>query len=728
MSDQLRQLIRLLGLGQPPFASRKDAERFGEELRKVNLRRMMWVVITTTGLSVLLLLFNLLATEEEAFFGWQAYDLIGSALFIVLGFLALKGDLPDWLRSTLPVLYVIFWLSLMDGYYFSGLEKYGNTTVYSLGVIVPGVLFVLSPRFLIPILTINHAIYCVVLTQVDLTSTDLLPAYLLGSFAVLISALAGCFMFAARLRSFQQSLAIRNAESNLRAILENIPFLAWLRDTDGRFLAINQPCAEEIGRSRSEIIGRHIMEIYPVEQAKAYLQEDREVINGSERLHEEQQLELGGTTRWFEVFKSPVMDDDGQIRGICGLARDVTDRHEMEQHLAIARESALAADKAKSEFLAAMSHEIRTPMNSVLGYAQLMREMPMDAPQREHLETIVQSSNLLLAVINDILDFSKIEAGSIQLTSDSFDMVKLARNAIRMFEAQADAKGLDLELDATPESLPVRGDYHRIQQILVNLLSNAVKFTEAGKVVLEIRAAKEKGPDGRRRIRFAVSDTGVGVPEDQRELLFEPFRQLDSSPGRRHGGTGLGLVIVSRLCQLMDGAISFESEVGRGSTFTAEIRLVDAGPVGPTDRDEGGTVERELTGKRVLVVEDNSANRRLVELILGRWKAEVETARSGEEALERLDSEHYDVVLMDVQMPGMDGMEATRILRQREAERECRRTPVIALTAFATTADRQLCLDAGMDDFVTKPLTPDTLWAGLSKALGADLPAERPVP
>jgi len=693
------------------FRSERDTLLFRGELERVNLRRVMWIVVTTTCLSLASVGFNLFLVGDRLLEAWQIYDLAGSLLFIGLGIAALKRALPRAISLLLAPAYVIFWISLMMGYYFSALPIFGDTAVYALGVIMPGVLLLLSPRFFLPVLLVNHAVYCLLLLRAGLDANVLLSAYLMGSLAVLISALANAFLFAGKVRSFLQREEILRVEENLRAILENIPFLAWLRDADGRFLALNQPYADQVGLRVGQIVGKTIDEIFPEDEARLYRGEDLTVMKTGRRFYDQQEVLTEGEKRWLEVFKAPVLDRGGQVRGTCGVARDVTERRQIEEHLAAAREDALAADRAKSEFLASMSHEIRTPMNSVLGYARLLEEMSMPPEQREHVETIHHSSKLLLTVINDILDFSKIEAGSIDLMNEPINLRELADTVLRMFRAQAREKGLELKLTLPPTLPVVRGDQHRLQQILVNLLSNALKFTDEGHVGVEV-TAESSGPDDV-RVAFRVEDTGVGISTDKQDELFQPFRQVDSSPARRHGGTGLGLVIVSRLCGLMGGSIKVYSQLGEGSLFTAEVVLprdTSAPEIAPPTPTSTGS---PLEGLSVLIVEDNASNRRLVELILTRQGVICHCAERGEQALEMIAENSFDVILMDVQMPHMDGMEVTRRVREREQNSGAGRLHIIALTAFATTADRELCIEAGMDDFVSKPITPETLQRAL---------------
>jgi signal transduction histidine kinase/ActR/RegA family two-component response regulator len=397
------------------------------------------------------------------------------------------------------------------------------------------------------------------------------------------------------------------------------------------------------------------------------------------------------------------------------LQNEMAERRHAEIEAQEARKGAEDANHAKSEFLATMSHEIRTPMNSIIGFTDLLLESRLGDEQREWVAIIRESGRSLLAIINDILDLSKIEAGKIELERIVFSPGRSARETCELLLAGARKKGLRLEHDV-PASLPrhVIGDPARFRQVLVNLVSNSLKFTAEGgvRVVYSWEPVGEGNAQG--VLQVEVIDTGIGIAKDKVDRLFQRFNQAERSTTRRFGGSGLGLSIAKRLVELMDGEIGVKSEPGRGSTFWFRIPFdpTDAAEVvvapAPPELAPAGAAPRQL---RVLVADDVEFNQRLASLMLGKLGCTVDCARDGRHAVDQTAAQHYDVVFMDCQMPELDGFEATREIRQREQAGVTtgRRVPIVAMTASAVVGDRELCLAAGMDDYVTKPLNVDEL-------------------
>ncbi len=432
------------------------------------------------------------------------------------------------------------------------------------------------------------------------------------------------------------------------------------------------------------------------------------------------QYRRDGQTLWAECNVMPVTDSTGALRQWIAIATDITKRRQTEEALRQAKETAEANSRAKSDFMANLSHEIRTPMNVIMGMTDLVLNTDLSAAQRGYLETVQLSAEGLLQLLNEILDLSKIEAGKFQVEHIDFDLPQLIRDTVRAMHGRAREKNLKLSA-VLAEDLPrfVRGDPVRLRQILLNLISNAIKFTPQGEVNVVAESPWQRDDDV--GLHCQVCDTGIGIPADRLDKIFESFTQVDASTTRRFGGTGLGLTITAELVRLMQGRIWVQSREGAGSTFHFALPLKRGTPPAITDASRVGAQKRSPPSSsatcplRILVADDHEANRHLVTTILSKRGHQCLEAASGHEAVQIAQHQPLDVVLMDVQMPDMDGFAATAAIRQQERETG-RHLPIVALTAHAMAGDEQRCLAAGMDAYMAKPLRPRDL-VGLVETL-----------
>ena len=515
-----------------------------------------------------------------------------------------------------------------------------------------------------------------------------------------------------------------------RAIIEGMREGVVALDNDDHVVEINQAAERMFGVFADQVVGQ------PAKVAFAKHPRVVDWIMTESETRRQGVLSVEGTRRRYDIRIS-VLYDRMRRAGRLITFHDITKLAEAEHEMQRAMEAAEAASHFKSEFLANMSHEIRTPMNAIVGMTDLALEGHLDPEQREYLEIVKSSADSLLAIINDILDFSKIEVGRLGLDEVPFALTKLLEETMKMLAVKAAEKELQLSCDVAA-SVPdgVIGDPLRLRQILINLVGNAIKFTDEGEVRVEVEL--RDGPPlvgDEVRLRFSVSDTGIGIDPAKRQLIFESFAQADTSTTRVFGGTGLGLTIASHLIGLMGGEIDLESEVGEGSVFrfttvldVASPAQLDAAPLLPPPaigaslqpavpkRIDEPTERASAGALRVLVADDNPVNQRMTALLLKGKGHAVTVVADGRDAVEELADSEYDIVLMDVQMPNMDGIEATQAIRSGE-KWTGRHIPIIALTAHAMKGDRERFLAAGMDEYVSKPVDPPVLFDVMNRLL-----------
>ncbi len=499
----------------------------------------------------------------------------------------------------------------------------------------------------------------------------------------------------------------------LDSVLDSIDAHVYMKDRERRYIYVNARTAEAMGQPAEDIIGKLDREVMTPEQADFYWRQDSRIFaDGARHANQVEFTQPDGEVRQLWTVKVPVLLD-GEVSAVIGLSTDVTELHKLKAQ-------ADAANQAKSTFLSNMSHEIRTPMNSIIGMSHLALRTVANPKQRDYLEKIHHSSQHLLGIINDILDFSKIEAGKLELEVLDFGLGALMQNIANQLGDAAANKHLSLDFEIDPAlAQQLRGDPLRLEQVLLNFTSNAIKFSENGRIRVRALASSESGSgsgsESEIMVRFEVEDAGIGMSEAEIADLFKSFHQADPSTTRKYGGTGLGLVISKQLAELMGGTVGVDSIPGHGSCFWFTARLGKA-----VNFLQGGgsavdpAVLEQLRGAYILLVEDNIFSQQVGQELLEEAGSTVVVANNGKEAIDLMLKERFDCVLMDVQMPVMDGFEATRMIR---SDPRLRDALVIAMTANAGRDDQARCLDAGMNEFVTKPISPRLLFEVIAKWL-----------
>ena len=535
-----------------------------------------------------------------------------------------------------------------------------------------------------------------------------------------VAALLGLLLYqGARLSA--RDAAAKSLERNvkmLRALIDTLPDFLYAKDLDCRFLVANKAVADAMHSTPSELTGRTDADFYPPEVAKSFLEDEQAVLRTGAPLinRSERAKDAAGDDIVLLTSKVPLKDEHGSTIGLVGVGRNITARVRAEEATKLARVAAEAANRAKSEFLANMSHEIRTPMNGVIGMSELLLETELDPGQRDCAETIHESGRTLLAIINDILDFSKIEAGKLELEQVEMDLRATVEDTSRVLAVQAHTKGIELTVSTDP-TIPevVLGDPGRLRQVITNLAGNAIKFTTQGEVNIDVQRLEAVGPEV--LLQFSVRDTGIGIPPDRIESLFQAFTQVDASTTRRFGGTGLGLSIVAKLVNLMGGTVGVESQEGLGSRFwftacfgAASAAIFPGAEVTPA----------QLRGKRILAVDDNATNLRILAGQLKLCGVEGEFAKEPEQAvqiMQRAASEGhpFDIVLLDFDMPSINGGQLGKEIQEDAALRDSR---LILLTSSGQVADGRKFAELGFAGYLLKPVSQRDLVDCLLLVLG----------
>lgn len=481
---------------------------------------------------------------------------------------------------------------------------------------------------------------------------------------------------------------------------------------DGFVITANQNFLDLMGYQLNEIQGRHHSIFCPPDYAltETYQQKWASLRRGEFVHGEFLRYGKNGKTTWINASYSPIRDIDGKVIKVLMFMMDISERKQMEQEMRQAKETAEQAASAKSTFLANMSHEIRTPMNSIIGFSDLLLDTPMAEEQRHYLSTISQSAKSLLHLLNDILDSAKLEKGMLELEMLDFSLRELVDNLISSLWLQARKKNLDLKLSLDPQLADYYiGAEHRIRQVLTNLLGNAIKFTATGYVELNVHLTLQG------EVQFDIIDTGIGIDEDRLDVIFEPFTQADASMSRRFGGTGLGTTISKQLVELMGGRITASSEIGSGSCFSVILPLAEGHA--QQSAEQNNALPFTLPALNILAADDIEQNRRLLKIVLEKQGHQLTLASNGQEVVDAWQAQSYDVILMDVQMPIMDGLSASMRIRALEQASGRVKTPIIALTASVLAQDRLAATEAGMDGFASKPIELPLLLAEMHRVL-----------
>ncbi|MEN7551369.1 PAS domain S-box protein [Rapidithrix thailandica] len=506
---------------------------------------------------------------------------------------------------------------------------------------------------------------------------------------------------------------IKKSEEKYRGIIENMELGLLEVDRDGKITRAFDRFCEMLGYAPQELKGKEAISTFVPAKYHNVLKkqtEDRKL--GKANVYEVELLKKSGEAIWVMLSGAPIFDEQGKITGSIGIHYNITRQKKLQQALRVAKQKAEEAQAAEKDFLAKMSHEIRTPLNAVVGMVHLLYETPLNPEQTEYVDILKSASKLLQGLINDILDISKINAGHIEVQKHEFNLLELIHSIGKIFEIKLDNCPVSFGVTIDPNiTKNVIGDDLLLNQILVNLLSNALKFTEQGNVTLDVKLLEKNGDT--LLIQFTISDTGIGIPEEKLEDIFKNFKQVDREVQRKFGGTGLGLAIVKQLVELQNGNVSVSSRLGKGSTFKVILPYSETNhPASNGYKIQSVDSPELLHNYTILVAEDNPMNRKYVGRLLEKWGVQHEFAINGKIAIDKIEKKKYDLVLMDVQMPELDGITATKVIREKKYD-----MPILALTASALSEQVHEALTIGMSDYLPKPFAPEQLKNILHKHL-----------
>ena len=516
------------------------------------------------------------------------------------------------------------------------------------------------------------------------------------------------------LRVAEQAQELIDSEQKYKRIIENMELGLLEVDTSGRIIKAYDWFCDMVGYTEDELLGQIANDVFLEEDMIQVLEEqDSNRMRGQAGVYEVRMKKKNGASLWVLISGAPIYNKTGEIIGSLGIHYDITKQKNLQIELEKAKRIAEAAQEAEKQFLANMSHEIRTPLNAVIGMTHLLFDTKLSSKQKEYLSILKSSAALLRGLISDILDFSKIESGQLEVHPKEFDLIGLIKSIQKTFQLKLESKPVEIKTKIDPRiETTVLGDDLLLNQILFNLVGNSEKFTSEGTIMVTVKLLEKTG--NQLKLEFKVEDTGIGIEPEKKKLIFQDFKQASNEIKLKYGGTGLGLAITKRLVEMQGGSIEVDSVYGRGTTFTFDLTYEDTGRKAIMSNQELTQAEDFSSGKlRVLVVEDNYMNRKYISTLLTNWNIYHKMVTDGQQAIDICQKEQFDLIFMDIQMPIMNGFEATIAIRNTNNPNQ--EIPILALTASAMIKEREKAEEVGMSGFLTKPFTPIQLLKVISQ-------------